>query len=746
VGRADELAALTGLLDRSGEQAPSAIVISAIGGTAGVGKTALALQWAHQIAGRFPDGQLYVNLRGYDPDRPMTAADALAGFLRALGVPGQDIPPEEDEQAARYRSRLAGRRVLIVLDNAGSVEQVRPLLPGTPGCAVLVTSRDALAGLVARDGAARLELDLLPSAEAVGLLGALIGGRVEDDRAAAETIAGQCCRLPLALRVAAELAASRPDAPLADLACELADEQKRLDLLDADGDPRTAVRAVFSWSYRHLDSDAARAFRLAGLHPGPDFETYAAAALTGGSLEQARHLLDLLARAHLIQPARPGRYGMHDLLRAYARELAAGDGEEEQRAALTRLFDHYLYAASMAIGTLYPTEQRRRPRIPSPASPVPPFTERVPARAWLEAERACLVAVTVHAAERGWPSHATRLSMTVFRYLDSGYYPEAIIVHGYALLAARRTGEHVAEATALNALGLVDLHLGRFGQAADHFRQALACSREAGDRVREARALGNLGIVSFLEGSYRQAISDYEQALTLHRESGDRISQVLVLNNLSIIDRRQGRYLQATEHCEQAMALAREAGDLDFEALVLVNLGLVDLRLGRYQLAADRFRRALLIRRERGSRSGEAEAYTSLGDAELRLGRHREAIDHHRRALAMFREMGDRSSEAQALNSLGDVLITTGQPGDARAQNAAALGLAGQVGDRYEQARAHYGLARACDADGDPGQAVRHWRRALDMYTELGAPEADQIRARLAAADGDGHRVQEAGR
>jgi tetratricopeptide (TPR) repeat protein len=512
------------------------------------------------------------------------------------------------------------------------------------------------------------------------------------------------------------------------------------------------VRAVFSWSYRHLDPAAARAFRLAGLHPGPDFETYAAAALTGSSLQQAGHLLDLLARAHLIQPARPGRYGMHDLLRAYARELAAGDGAEkdeekqEQRAALTRLFDHYLYAASTAIATLHPTERHRRPQIPSPATPVPPVTEPVPARAWLDAERACLVAVTVHAAERGWPSHATRLSMTVFRYLDSGYYPEAIIVHGHALLAARQTGERAAEATALNALGLVDLRVGRFGQATDHFRQALACAREAGDRVREARALGNLGIVSFLEGSYRQAIADYQQALALHRASGDPIGQVLVLNNLSIIDRRQGRYLQATEHCEQAVALAREAGDPDFEALVLTNLGLVDLRLGRHQLAADRFRHALLIYREHGNRSGEAEAHTSLGDAELRLGRHREAIDHHRRAVAMFGEIGDRSSEAQALNSLGDVLVATGQPGDARAQNAAALALAGQGGDRYEQARAHYGLARACDADGDPGQAVHHWRQALDLYTELGAPEADQVRARLAAADGHGHRVQEAGR
>jgi transcriptional regulator with XRE-family HTH domain len=271
-GRSAELDALTALLDRPAGQAPEAVVISAIGGTAGVGKTALAVQWAHQVADRFPGGQLYVNLRGYDQDRPMPAGDALAGFLRALGVPGQEIPLDADERASRYRSLLAGKKLLVVLDNAGSVEQVWPLLPGSASCAVVVTSRDALAGLVARHGATRLELDLLPAEDAVGLLRELIGRRVNDDPGAAGMLAAQCCRLPLALRVAAELAAARPDVPLAELAGELADQQQRLDLLDAGGDPRTAVRAVFSWSYRHLDPAAARAFRLAGLHPGPDFD------------------------------------------------------------------------------------------------------------------------------------------------------------------------------------------------------------------------------------------------------------------------------------------------------------------------------------------------------------------------------------------------------------------------------------------------------------------------------------------
>ena len=318
----------------------AAVPIAVLAGTAGVGKTALAVRWARRAAAAFPDGQLYVNLRGYDPGAPVAPGDALAGFLRALGLAGDDIPAGEDERAAAYRSLLDGRRMLVVLDNAASVEQARPLLPGSPTCLVVVTSRDSLAGLVARHGARRLDLDMLPAADAIGLLRTLIGDRVDAEPDAAAELAGQCARLPLALRVAAELAAASPDSRLAELAGELAGEQRRLDLLDAGGDERTAVRGVFSWSYRHLPAAAARAFRLIGLHPGPDFDAYAVAALTaptaltgataGSSSRpvtatQAKDALALLARAHLVHPAGGGRYGMHDLLRAYARELAAAE-------------------------------------------------------------------------------------------------------------------------------------------------------------------------------------------------------------------------------------------------------------------------------------------------------------------------------------------------------------------------------------------------------------------------------------
>jgi DNA-binding SARP family transcriptional activator/Tfp pilus assembly protein PilF len=748
IGRSAELRTLTGLLDRPGRHAPEAVVISAIGGTAGVGKTALAVQWAHTAADRFPDGQLYVNLRGYDPDQPMPATDALARFLRALGVPGQDIPLGEDERAARYRSVLAGKRVMVVLDNARSVQQVRPLLPGSATCAVVVTSRDALVGLVARDGAVRLELDLLPPAEAIGLLRELIGRRADDDPGAATTLAAQCCRLPLALRVAAELAASRPDVPLAELAGELADQQRRLDLLDAGGDSRTAVRAVFSWSHRHLDPAAARAFRLAGLHPGADFDPYAAAALTGTGLSQARTVLDALARAHLIQPARPGRYLMHDLLRAYARELAdATDGEKEQDAALIRLFDHYLHTAVAAMDTLHPAERHRRPPIPPPDTPAPPVAEPTAARAWLDAELTTLVAVTVNAARHGRPSHATQLSKTLGRYLDNGgHYPEAITIHSHARAAAQRAGNPAAEATALNGLGAVDQRQGRYQQGADHLRQALALFRQAGDRTGQGNALNNLGIIHQYLGHYREAIGLYRQALAIFGETGDRVAEGNALNNLGETQERLGRCDLAARHHRQALAIAAEMGHRDLECSALVNLGTVGLRQHRYRQAVGYLDRALTLSRETGWRHAEADALARSGDLCLRQGRPEEAVRYLREALALSREIGNQSGEADALNSLGEVLLATGEPDHARDEHAAALRLAAQAGDRYQQARAHHGLGQACHAVRDAAQARRHEQQALALFTELGTPEADQVRAQLAAAQGGSHPEQEASR
>jgi tetratricopeptide (TPR) repeat protein/transcriptional regulator with XRE-family HTH domain len=754
-GRAAELAALTKILDSAGDgaAAPGTVVISAIGGTAGVGKTALAIQWAHQTAGRFPDGQLYVNLRGYDPDRPTPPGDALAGLLRALGVGGQDIPPEEDQRAALYRSLLAGRRVLVVLDNAGSAEQVRPLLPGSPACAVVVTSRDSLTGLVARDGAARVDLGPLPPADAVLLLRDLIGDRAAASPDATAALAERCCWLPLALRVAAELAADRPGVPVADLAADLAalspsvpftghaaepgTQRRLLDLLDAGGDPRTAVRAVFSWSYRRLDPGTARAFRLASLHPGVDFDSYAAAALTDATLGHATRTLDALARAHLIQSAGPGRYAMHDLLRAYASELAqTHDGTDGRHAALTRLLDHYLSAAATAMDSMYPADRDWRPRVDPAGTPAPPLSGAAAAQSWLDGERAALTAVTQYAAWHGWAEHTTRLSATLRNYfVYGGHYPEATLINASARLAASQLGDRAAEGAAVNALAVIDARQGRFQQAAGRFQEASDLFRQAGDRRGEARALSGLGASHAEQGRYQRATGFFEQALSVQREIGDRVSEATTLGNLGFITAVLGRHQQATEILRECLDICRETADRRQECWTLLALGEVALLRGDYQLADDLLGQGLAMSRADGYRRHENRALTRLGDLRRHQGRTEAAAGHLRTALALCGELEDRDGEAVALNRLGEVHLADGRPGDARDQLSAALGLATENGNRLEQARARDGLGHAYHALGDAAEASRHWQEALAIYTDLDIPEAAQVRARLDETD-----------
>jgi len=783
-GRTRELSELDRLLIVPADQPATAsdrgltaVLISAVSGTAGVGKTALALRWAHRVRGRFPDGQLYVNLRGYDPDQPLSVADALAGFLRALGVAGADIPLELEERAALYRSLLDGRRMLIVLDNAATTEQVRPLLPGCPTALVVVTSRDLLVGLVARHGARRLCLELLSPEDAVALLGALIGERVGTEPDAAATLAEQCARLPLALRVTAEIAASRPATSLAHLVRELSDEQRRLAMLDAGGDPRTAVCAVFSWSYQHLPSDVARTFRLLGLHPGPDLDAHATAALTHTSLEQAQQSLDLLARAHLIQPASPGRHGMHDLLRAYATHLATvEDSDQERKASLARLFDYYLATAGAAMDTLIPGERHRRPRVCPPGTPTPPVADPTAARAWLDTERVTLTAVCAYTATQGWSEHTSALASTLVRYLElGGHHPEAVTIHTHAHHAARRTGDQAGEASALDNLGAVYRWQGHYQQAAEHHQQALGLFRASADRDGQARALRNLGLAFWNRGRYQQAVEHLQQALAIACEIGDRGAEAWTLTFLGFVYRRQGCYPQALEQHRQALVIGREIGDQAAEAYTLTSLGLVHCRMGRYQQALRHHQRALAIAHKIEDRGGEAYVLANLGIAHFRMGRYQQALEHHQQALIIGREIGDQATEAYALDDLGDVYHrqgryqqaleyhqhaitrcreigerpgevkalngagetyhTMGHPDQARTQHTAALRLASQIGDRYEQARAHHGLADTYHATGQLNQARGHWGKALALYTDLDVPEANDVHARLADLD-----------
>jgi tetratricopeptide (TPR) repeat protein len=480
---------------------------------------------------------------------------------------------------------------------------------------------------------------------------------------------------------------------------------------------------------------------MAGLHPGPSLDSYAAAALTDTTAEEAADSLEQLARAYLMQPVAPGRYGLHDLLRAYAAEQAAGrDPEPDRQQALTRVFDHYLRTAAAAMDIVFPAENPRLADPSSSASPVPPVADPAAARAWLDAHRTILVAVAEYTANHGWPGHSTRLATAVFRYLESGsHFPEIIAIYGHARRAACRAGDRAGEADAHNYVCLPDLRQGRYQQAASHLREALTLYRQAGSQIGQARALGNLGIVEFQQGHYQRASDYHRHALALYRQAGSRAGQARTLNNLGLIDLRQGRYQQASDRLRPALALFRQMGIPPGEALALGNLGRVDLRQGRHQQASDHLRQALALYREAGDLAGQAEALTSLGAVGLDQGRCQQAASQQRQALALFREIGDRSGEAEALNGLGSVFLATGRPGHARTQYTAALDRASQIGDQYQQAHARDGLAHSYHAAGDSAQARRYWEEAITLYAGLGAPEADQIRARTIPAHDDSH-------
>jgi DNA-binding SARP family transcriptional activator/tetratricopeptide (TPR) repeat protein len=777
-GRGAELAELDAAL-APGAGRTAMMVITAVSGTAGVGKTALAVHFAHQVRERYRDGQLYVNLRGYHADHPMTPGDALAGFLRALGVAGRDVPSDLEERAALYRSELSGRRVLVVLDNATDVAQVRPLLPGAPTCAVLVTSRDSLAGLVAVDGARRLDLDLLPLPDALGLLHRLIGTRVDTQPEAAVALAQLCVRLPLALRIAAELANTRPDTPLTGLVAELAGQRRRLELLQVEGDPRSAVRAVFSWSYQHLPAGAARTFRLLGLHAGTDIDAYAAAELLSGAVDDARRHLELLARAHLLHPTASGRYGMHDLLRDYAYELCRGhDSEERRREAVARLLDHYVRGSAAAASMIFPYDSTIA-RLKLPRTGPPPFlVDAEQAEGWLEAELANLLAVAEYAAGAGWPGQAVALSEILHRQLRTrGLYTEGEVLHSRAVAAARAAGDPTGEARSLVSLGGIRRARGDYTGASGAYDQALSRSRSAGDPDSEILALSGLAHLHHARGDHQRSEQYYDQSLALSRSIGSRIGESNALRGLGDTHRLQGRLAQAVEcyrrtlelsraegyrageldalwgladiyrleceyeesasYYEQALEVARTIGDRSQQGSALVGLGLVRTEQGRYAEAVGHFADALTYARQTGDIPGEMYALVFLSQAAVGQGEPGPAATYLEQALSMARDIGDRNGQFEALLGLGSLALSTGDPDRALTLHTEAIQIAAETNQPHDEARAHDGLAQAYLALGQAKQARAEWERALEMFTALGTPEGPRITERLAALDKD---------
>jgi tetratricopeptide (TPR) repeat protein/DNA-binding XRE family transcriptional regulator len=641
-GRATEIAALTQIVDDAGAAERGTVVISAIDGTAGVGKTALALHWAHQVADRFGDGQLYVNLRGFDPcGTPATAREAIHWFLDALGVPPERIPVDPEAQAGLYRSLLSGRRMLIVADNARDEQQVRPLLPASPGSLVLVTSRSQLAGLAAADGARLLTLDVLSHGEAVQMLAARLGGRrAAAEPVAAEEIAGLCACLPLALSVAAARAAARPGFPLAALAAELADSADALDALDV-GDPAASVRTVFSWSTRHLTAEAARMFGLLGAHPGPDISVPAAASLAGIAEADARRLLRELARAHLIAEHVPGRYAFHDLLRAYAAGQAQHtDSDTGRREAVGRVLDHYLHTAAGAALLLNPAKEPVVLVPPRPGAAARQPADYSQALAWFEAEHQVLLAAVTLAAGSGFDVHAWQLPWAMASYLQPrGHWQEWAATQRTALAAATRLGDTAGQALSGRLLAMACTALGDYDQARGHYAGSLTLYQRLGNRLGEAKVHQNLGGVARRQGRWADALGHAEQALRLCQALGDKASEAHTLNDVGWCHGRLGDYQQTRAFCRQALTLCAEIDDRWTEGDAWDSLGYAEHHLGNLAEAASCYQRALSLFQESGARLAEAETLTHLGDSRQAAGELAQAREAWQQALAIFEDL-----------------------------------------------------------------------------------------------------------
>ncbi|GAA3210053.1 ATP-binding protein [Dactylosporangium siamense] len=687
-----------------------------ITGMAGVGKTRLAVHAAHGLSF---DRVLFVDLRGFHPDAGQPPAEpgaVLDGFLRLLGVPGQQVPHDLPARSAAFREHLAGTRTLLILDNAAGADQVRALLPGD-GIPVLITSRRRLAV----PGATRMTLEVFTAAEALTFLTATAPHvPAGADPGAAARVAHRCGRLPLALGLVAAHIRAKPGWTLTDHADRLDERHERRHL---DG----GVQVALDLSYRDLPADRQRLLRLVAAQPGQDVDAHAAAALAGTDPVAAHDRLRELCRDHLLQEAAPGRYTMHDLIRAYAANRSGDDDSPaDRRAALTRLFDYYLAAAARAMEVRHPAEAHRRPHVPPPGAALPALDDPATALTWLDIERPGLVAVAGHTAAHGWPGHTVRLAAVLYRYLTGGHLGDALVVHGHARDAARRAGDVAGHALALTNLGVTHLAVGRPGPAADLLREALDLFQDVADPVGQARALTNLGVIDTEFGRYTSAVDGYEQAIALFRRAGDGTGEAHVLGNLGELEARLGRAEAATAHHDRALALFRQAGDDTGEAWVLSILGEAEVRRGDHGPARAHLQQALMLYRQLANRLGEAWVTDSLGALHHHLGRPAEAMEHHRRALEVFRETGDRDGEASALIGLGEAAQALGRPSEAVTFHAAALGISE---DPYPRARAHTGLGRAHQVLDDSVRAGHHYRRALRLHTELGTPDALELRA-----------------
>ena len=701
----------------------TAVTMVAVDGMAGVGKTTLAVHAAHRLAGQYPDGQLLVDLRGHAADQePAQPSAVLDTLLRAVGTPGDQIPESLDERSALWRARLAERRMLVVLDNAASAAQVRPLLPGTPGCLTLITSRRRMADL---DAAQIVSLDVLPPRDAIALFGRIAGSaHAAADPDAVGEVVRLCGYLPLAIRIAAARLRTRPAWTTAELARRLTEGTRRLNELAA-GD--RSVAAAFELSYRHLTEAQARLFRLLGLVPGPDFDGYAAAALTGLDVDDVGALLEQLVDVHLLQQGTPDRYRFHDLLRSHAAEVArAVDPDDELHAATGRLLDFYLDTTKRAAGWVDPRDVRIKIAPVCPPVRVPELDSRARAFEWLEAEYANLLAAVEQAVRQGWYTHAWQLPHLMHYFFHIRGRTDALAAHKLALAAARQLGDRSIEAEMLKNVGAALWHAMRLDEAIEYHEQALALYRASGDLAGESDILNNLGLVYDRLGRFDEAIHHYQQALPLRLRSGKRRGEAATLQNLANVFSQLGRYADAAHHHERSLAILRDLDERGGQAIVLNNLGIVHMFQKKYDQALRDCERSIALATEAGDEWTVGNALNTIGNIHRELGRLDESIAVLGRALAVAGNGGAPGAEHAVVVSLGQSYHAAGRDDEARDAFQRGLELAVDSGYRYGEAEARRGLGRVLAAT-DPDAARLHRERALAIFTELGVPEAQQM-------------------
>jgi tetratricopeptide (TPR) repeat protein/transcriptional regulator with XRE-family HTH domain len=761
------------LVDAAGE-AGGTVSIHSIGGMAGVGKTAFAVHAAHQLAARFPGGQIFLPLHGHTPgQQPVDPVDALASLLLTAGVPAAQIPPDLQARMALWRDRLAGQQLLLILDDAIGSEQVLPLLPGAGGSLVLVTSRRHLSAL---EDVTTVSLDTLPPAEAAALLVRLAGRPgLGPDHPAVAGIVRLCGFLPLAIGMVARQLHHHPAWSVAGRAAELAAERDRLELMATEN---LSVAAAFDLSYEHLAGNQQVLFRRLGLHPGTEFDAYAAAALDGTDLAVARRGLEALYDQYLLTEPAPGRYRMHDLIREHARALADRlDPDHDREAATTRLLDYYARAAARA-AALCARQARPGPASAVPAAgPVLAGSEQ--ALAWARAERAGLLACLDRATAHGQHAQVTALTAGLAWLLQTdGPWADAITRNQAATQAAQHLGDRLAQANALTDLGMVLVVANDYPAAAQVLEQGLAIYRDLGNQLGQANALRNLGDVRRMESNYPAAARLLERALDMYRDLGDLPGQAHALNNLGDVRRMTGDYPAAVLALEEALDICRHDGNRTGQALALLNLGTVWQRTGDYPAAAQVLEQAMSIYRDLGQRQGQANTLHFLAGVRRRTGDYPAALQAQEQAMSIYRDLGNQIGEANALRNLGDVRRRTGDYPAAALALEQALGIYRDLGDRggealalnergtlyrvsddlaqaiachqraldlaraidsaWDEAHALAGLGRCALAGGRTAEAADDLRQALEIFRRIGAPEAGEVSGELAALSNAG--------